>query len=193
MRALVADEDVVGDARPPLHDGRRRRDHGLRRDLDEVGRRLGELAALRGRRLDAPQRARAPARARWLVVLHGRGVRRGVRLLVREAVLVHRPWRVPGLLGRVVVVVVGAVWCLLGRVVVAVLPGGVLGVERRFALELVVVVHRCCYFVRRCSCMQNKRAIASRGRHGCYVRQNGSDDECQSVRLQSLCLRNLCR
>ena len=193
MRALVADEDVVGDARPPLHDGRRRRDHGLRRDLDEVGRRLGELAALRGRRLDAPQRARAPARARWLVVLHGRGVRRGIRLLVREAVLVHRPWRVPGLLGRVVVVVVGAVWCLLGRVVVAVLPGGVLGVERRFALELVVVVHRCCYFVRRCSCMQHKRAIASRGRHGCYVRQNGSDDECQSVRLQSLCLRNLCR
>ena len=171
MRALVADEDVVGDARPPLHDGRRRRDHGLRRDLDEVGRRLGELAALRGRRLDAPQRARAPARARGLVVFHGRGVRRDVRLLVREAVLVHRPWRVPGLLGRVVVVVVGAVWCLLGRVVVAVLPGGVLGVERRFALELVVVVHRCCYFVRRCSCMQHKRAIASCGRHGCYVRQ----------------------
>ena len=169
MRALVADEDVVGDARPPLHDGRRRRDHGLRRDLDEVGRRLGELAALRGRRLDAPQRARAPARPRGLVVLDGRGVRRGIRLLVREAVLVHRPWGVPGLLGRVVVVV-GAVWCLLGRVVVAVLPGGVLGVERRFALELVVVVHRCCYFVRRCSCMQHKRAIASRGRHGCYVR-----------------------
>ena len=192
MRALVADEDVVGDARPPLHDGRRRRDHGLRRDLDEVGRRLGELAALRGRRLDAPQRARAPARPRGLVVLDGRGVRRGVRLLVGEAVLVHRPWGVPGLLGRVVVVV-GAVWCLLGRVVVAVLPGGVLSVERRFALELVVVVHRCCYFVRRCSCMQHKRAIASRGRHGCYVRQNGSDDECQSVRLQSLCLRNLCR
>ena len=49
--------------------------------------------------------------------------------------------------------------CLLGRIVVTVLPGGVLGVERRFALELVVVVHRCCYFVRRCSCMQ--RAIAS--------------------------------
>ena len=193
MRALVADEDVVGDARPPLHDGRRRRDHGLRRDLDEVGRRLGELAALRGRRLDAPQRARAPARPRGLVVFHGRGVRR-VRLLVREAVLVHRPRRVPGLLGRVVVVVVvGAVWCLLGRVVVAVLPGGVLGVERRFALELVVVVHRCCYFVRRCSCMQHKRAIASRGRHGCYVRHNGGDDECQSVRLQSSCLRNLCR
>ncbi len=153
MRALVADEDVVGDARPPLHDGRRRRDHGLCRDLDEVGRRLGELAALRGRRLDAPQRARASARPRGLVVLDGRGVRRGVRLLVGEAVLVHRPWGVPGLLGRVVVVV-GAVWCLLGRVVVAVLPGGVLGVERRFALELVVVVHRCCYFVRRCSCMQ---------------------------------------
>ena len=193
MRALVADEDVVGDARPPLHDGRRRRDHGLRRDLDEVGRRLGELAALRGRRLDAPQRARAPARARGLVVFHGRGVRRGVRLLVREAVLVHPPRRVPGLLGRVVVVVVvGAVWCLLGRVVVAVFPGGVLGVERRFALELVVVVHRCCYFVRRCSCMQHKRAIASRRRHG-YVRQNGSDDECQSVRLQSFCLRNICR
>ena len=127
------------------------------------------LRRIRGRRLDAPQRARAPARA-GLVVFHGRGVRRGIRLLVREAVLVHRPWRVPCLLGRVVVVVVGAVWCLLGRVVVAVLPGGVLGVERRFALELVVVVHRC-YFVRRCSCMQHKRAIASRGRHGCYVRQ----------------------
>ncbi len=42
MRALVADEDVVGDARPPLHDGRRRRDHGLRRNLDEVGQKLGD-------------------------------------------------------------------------------------------------------------------------------------------------------
>ena len=175
MRALVADEDVVGDARPPLHDGRRRRDHGLRRDLDEVGRRLGELAALRGRRLDAPQRARAPARARGLVVFHGRGVRRCIRLLVREAVLVHRPWRVPGLLGRVVVVVVGAVWCLLGRVVVAVLPGGVLGVERRFALELVVVVHRCCYFVRRCSCCM-QRAIASRVPRLLYLSTNARSD-----------------
>ena len=205
---LVADEDVVGDARPPLHDGRRRRDHS---GPPTSTKSAAGSAPIHAGILPPPHAAAArpegkPARfhchsslsltaAAFAAASGGTVPSSPSSSTVRtQYAAFHNHAFLEHLASAAEPKPLGA----SSGVVVAVLRGGVLGVERRFALELVVVVHPCRYFVRRCSCMQHKRAIRvgveRRYRHKTAAMMSASQYACRDYEasLPSLSERGHC-